>query len=66
MEDSGKHGNNTSKFLNPGMLQLQKMGLELTCPLWFVILLSCTLFDFFLHLCPFGSHRLQDIAHFSN
>ncbi|KAK4281323.1 hypothetical protein QN277_012834 [Acacia crassicarpa] len=33
MEDSGKHGNNTSKILNPWMLQFQKMGLELKCPL---------------------------------
>ncbi|XP_028758270.1 BRCA1-associated RING domain protein 1 [Neltuma alba] len=32
MEDSGKHGNN-SKFLNPWMLQFQKMSLELKCPL---------------------------------
>lgn len=44
MEDSGKHGNNKRKFLNPWMLQFQKMGLELKCPLWFVILLSCILF----------------------
>lgn len=32
MEGSGKHSNN-SKFLNPWMLQFQKMGLELKCPL---------------------------------